>query len=140
MLVGCTAAEMYDSVFYCLISTDATFDEAQLDCANRPENASLVTIDNADINNFITYFAGGRGRAWIGATDQETEGVWKWPNGNTLDFTNWRTGQPNNYGGSQNCAALNYRDAGKWDDVDCETRRPYICKRRSKGRCQKRFH
>ena len=109
MLVGCTAGEMYDSVFYCLVSTDATFQEAQIDCANRPENASLVTIDNADINNFITYFAGGRGSVWIGATDQETEGLWKWPNGDTLDFTSWRSGQPNNYGGSQNCAALNYR-------------------------------
>ena len=39
---------------------------------------------------------------------QVEEGVWEWVDGAKLNYTNWNTGEPNNWWGSENCAAVNY--------------------------------
>ena len=33
---------------------------------------------------------------WLGASDKETEGQWKWVTGELWSFTDWRSGSPNN--------------------------------------------
>ena len=53
---------------------------------------------------------------YLGATDRETEGTWKWVTGETWSFTNWSPGEPNNaYGGNQDYLALNFDNS--WDDT-----------------------
>ena len=50
---------------------------------------------------------------WLGATDIAIEEKWFWNNtGDPLTFVNWepRSGQPNNYHGSQHCMSC----MGKW--------------------------
>ena len=64
---------------------------------------------------------------WIGLTDIFHDGTWVWDNlGKPLDFSNWASGEPNNYMGVQHCVALKVwgellGDNGKWDDISCET-------------------
>lgn len=36
------------------------------------------------------------GDYWLGATDAESEGSWKWVDGSPVTFTAWRGGEPNN--------------------------------------------
>ena len=44
---------------------------------------------------------------WIGLNDIAEEGNWVWTDGKRADFTKWCTGQPDNIGGTEDCAALN---------------------------------
>ena len=54
---------------------------------------------------------------WLRLSDGETEGIWKDPeNRETLTFTNWVHGQPNNYDGAQD-HVLFFRTLGQWNDV-----------------------
>ncbi len=63
----------------------------------------LVTINDAEentwvFNNFST-FGGGDHPLWIGLTDQETEGEWRWISGERATYRNWAPGEPNSGGG-----------------------------------------
>jgi hypothetical protein len=56
---------------------------------------------------------------WLGATDKETEGVWKWVDGTPVVFRAWLPRQPDNSGGNENyLSAFN----GGWNDVEIKGR------------------
>lgn len=65
-------------------------------------------------------------RAWVGFTDEGHEGTWTTTRGRRPTFTAWRAGEPNNAGGSENCAEWYPADAG-WNDVPCNQPHVGIC-------------
>jgi hypothetical protein len=46
------------------------------------------------------------GSVWIGANDQDAEGMFRWANGAALEFAEWLADQPNDLGGNEDCAEL----------------------------------
>jgi hypothetical protein len=57
---------------------------------------------------------------WLGLTDVGQEGVFIWADGSTSDYRNWSPGEPNNFFGGQNYAAIWLPPdprAPQWDDV-----------------------
>lgn len=60
----------------------------------------LATLLSADEAKLSGEQASGTG--WIGGSDQETEGVWKWVTGpeagTIMSYTFWNSGEPNNQG------------------------------------------
>ena len=60
----------------------------------------LATILSADEAQLIGEQASGTG--WIGGSDAETEGIWKWVTGpeagTVMNYTFWNSGEPNNLG------------------------------------------
>ena len=67
--------------------------------------------------------------AWIGYSDTQSEGSWKWqnPNEDGMDdnYRKWTPGRPDNYGGNEDCGAVT--DQSQWEDLNCETKLPFFC-------------
>ena len=66
---------------------------------------------------------------WVGITDTEVEGEWRWPDGTPLTYEPWHEGEPNDWGGKEDCAALNWHGSVKWNDIGCDSRFGFICER-----------
>ena len=51
------------------------------------------------------------------------EGSFYWEStGKRPSFTNWLTGQPDDYNKTEDCTELFFGEPGKWNDLPCETR------------------
>lgn len=96
----------------------------------------LVTITSEQENEFLLHHWGERSHVWLGASDQEVEGEWRWmcgpeagsvfwlgtTNGEAAGFSAWKSNEPNNSFPSstdpsdEDFACLNYERAG-WNDL-----------------------
>ena len=57
---------------------------------------------------------------WLGATDNQSEGIWIWnSSGSALTYTNWSLGDPDNQGGNENCLHM-WHNLGEWNNGNCE--------------------
>ena len=99
---------------------------AAADCA--AIGGHLAAITSAETNALVTTILSNK-NTFIGATDAVTEGAFVWHDANPLTYTNWRTGEPNNGGGSaqEQCAIILGAENGKWDDRPCGNSYAYLC-------------
>merc|ERR1712192_101596 len=52
--------------------------------------------------------------------------TWKWADCSPWEITFWRSGEPNNHLGPQDC--LNYHpEDRKWDDIQCNSKAGFLC-------------
>ncbi|KAL7841386.1 hypothetical protein SRHO_G00250770 [Serrasalmus rhombeus] len=73
----------------------------------------------------LTFFATSR-TTWIGLTDSETEGVWKWVDGSALTTGFWANREPNGNLGDEDCVVT----AKNWADYPCNHKFLWICEKR----------
>jgi hypothetical protein len=81
----------------------------------------MATITSAAENDFVVNALIANEFAfsnpWIGLTDEETEGVWKWVTGEPFVYSNWHAGEPNNLGGEDYVNYYNNGGVIKWNDL-----------------------
>ncbi|XP_014834878.1 PREDICTED: CD209 antigen-like protein E [Poecilia mexicana] len=79
-LQGLSRWSMFRGSCYLLSATTGSWYEGRADCRKR--GGDLVVIDDDDEQKFVATLTGWS--AWIGLTDQDTEGSWKWVDGTSL--------------------------------------------------------
>jgi hypothetical protein len=111
---------------FCL--TQRTWADAEADCV--AQGGHLVSIHGQPLQDDVaqTALAIAGDVFWLGGNDQAVEGTFAWTDGTPLDFTSWNGGEPNNYGGNENCMQLAPWTGGLWNDLDCATPGRYVCR------------
>ncbi|XP_030643637.1 CD209 antigen-like, partial [Chanos chanos] len=119
----------FSSSLYYISTETKNWSESRQDCIKR--GADLVIINNKEEQEFVNrLWKMSQSGLWIGLTDINTEGVWKWVDGTALNTGYWGKGEPNNLGqsGNEDCVVLDRPDT--WIDVSCDTKTKYICERK----------
>ncbi|NXG26234.1 MRC1 protein, partial [Grallaria varia] len=115
--------------FYCYLvgHTPVTFSEAMKACertsgyltsiGDRYEQAYLTSLTGLSSDKYF----------WIGLSDMEERGSFKWVTGEGVLYTNWNAAMPGNEAG---CVALRTGNAaGLWDVQNCEVKAKFLCKK-----------
>jgi hypothetical protein len=76
-----------------------TWEEAEANAVKL--GGHLVTINDAAENEWVFKNIASQLNVyiWLGGTDRDNEGVWKWVDGAPWDYTNWNRSQPDDSGG-----------------------------------------
>ncbi|ACK68026.1 C-type lectin domain protein [Rippkaea orientalis PCC 8801] len=78
---------------------------------------NLVTVNDLEEHQFLLDTFGTAEPLWIGFTDQDEEGIFKWISGESVTFTNWVLAEPNNAGGGEDYTVMNVHLPGGWNDA-----------------------
>ncbi|KAF1382913.1 hypothetical protein PFLUV_G00148760 [Perca fluviatilis] len=124
---------MFSSSFYLLSAEKGSWEKGRQDCRER--GADLVVIESSEEQTFLSEFIKKDTLYWIGLTDRDEEGTWKWVDGTPLTLKNWRTEQPDNglgdpQWGEEDCAHIGPYTA-EWNDMSCEKVMYWICEKKA---------
>ncbi|NES20793.1 MAG: CHAT domain-containing protein, partial [Symploca sp. SIO3E6] len=115
-----------------------SWEEAKVAAENRTfkgQPGYLATITSAEENQRIGELGiPADGSAWIGASDAEVEGTWKWEtgpeagtvfwqDGNPIGFTNWDMNEPSNNNGVEHYAEF-VQLGNSWNDLANDNSNP----------------
>uniref|UniRef100_A0A8C2T126 Macrophage mannose receptor 1-like n=1 Tax=Coturnix japonica TaxID=93934 RepID=A0A8C2T126_COTJA len=119
--------------FYCysIGELPATFSEAKRICEEN--KAHLATVIDRYEQAFLTSVIGYKPVKyfWIGLSDMEEQGTFRWAGGDPVIFTHWNMGMP---GSEPGCVAMRTgTSAGLWDILNCEEKNLFLCKQLVEG-------
>lgn len=113
---------------YMRFENQQNWDAARVACEALGPDTHLATIADAAENQIVADLAGSN-KVWIAGTDSGNEGNWIWYNNDPFGFQNWRSGEPNNGGGNEDCMSLEGDNGGQWDDQSCGDSKRFVCER-----------
>ncbi|NXC68371.1 MRC1 protein, partial [Anhinga anhinga] len=119
--------------FYCYSvgQLPAKFSEAKQICEEN--KGHLATVRDRYEQAFLTSVIGFNPVKyfWIGLSDVEEQGTFRWASGDMVTFTHWNAGMP---GIQSGCVAMiTGTSAGLWDVLNCEETNMFLCKQLVEG-------
>ncbi|XP_020511675.1 CD209 antigen-like protein E [Labrus bergylta] len=127
-----TGWKMFRCSCYLFSTHTKTWEGSRQDC--RDNDADLVVVDSFEEQEFLTNNI--KTDTWIGLSDRDNEGTWKWTDDTPLTRGYWWTGQPDNGGGDPNWGEEDcvHFGAGKkkeanWNDLRCDVSKLWICEK-----------
>uniref|UniRef100_A0A3P9MCZ6 C-type lectin domain-containing protein n=1 Tax=Oryzias latipes TaxID=8090 RepID=A0A3P9MCZ6_ORYLA len=100
-----------------------SWDKARESC--RAREADLVVINTKEENAFISALKNQS--VWLGLSDRDLEGTWKWVDGSSLTLF-WGSDQPDN-SGEEDCGHIRNGFPGVWNDISCLSSMQWICEK-----------
>ncbi|XP_051741267.1 CD209 antigen-like protein C [Ctenopharyngodon idella] len=115
----------YQYSVYFISSEKKNWTESRRYCRDR--GADLIIINSNEEQNFVKNITSSADLVWIGLTDSDVEGTWKWVDGTkvTSGFRFWRYGEPYGYT-NENCALTHSLG---WADYPCNDHHKWICEK-----------
>ncbi len=104
-----------------------TWEEAKAFCEEM--GGHLVTISSKEENDAVFSYLKSTGmrNAYIGLSDTETLGEYKWVTGESVDFINWNNGDPNHLNEKERYAQFFIHHDSRWVDNDfCTTHKESV--------------
>ncbi|XP_066304553.1 uncharacterized protein [Branchiostoma lanceolatum] len=107
---------------YKLTQTAQSWAQANDACSREGTGAQVVSIYDIYEQSFVkSQFVQ---QAWIGLSDQQVAGEYRWFSGWPVHFTAWGFNEPSRADG-EGCVAMAMN--GTWDDTDCSLQLPALC-------------
>ena len=126
---------MFKGACYRFYQDEKDWDNAEKKCVQ--EGAHLASLFSDEEASFVRCLqdASSTHETWIGG--KRSGNSFLWIDGSDFDYYNWKTGQPNNQGGNEDCIMV-YSDPGqdwheKWNDVPCDVKKNFVCKKKPVG-------
>ncbi|XP_042308235.1 macrophage mannose receptor 1-like [Sceloporus undulatus] len=115
----------FQESYYFFSHSPGSWDVANQSCISM--GSHLVTISSAEEKDYVATIMKTTSY-WIGLTDLELEGTWKWVDGTNVGPENryWHSTEPNG-GKNENCAMVSH---GMWYDYPCKERHYWVCERK----------
>ena len=117
---------------YKFMTSSVSWNDARSACLDL--NADLPSITNEATNSFLTSLT--TSLCWTGGF-LDFDNKWKWTDGSTWGYTNWYSGEPNNYDGVQDKLTINFvwgewggNGVGKCDDQKPSYAAKFICQQK----------
>ncbi|XP_063290344.1 pulmonary surfactant-associated protein D-like [Pelobates fuscus] len=105
---------------------EESFESSQKSCKEAGGNlASPRNTEENSATQEILQTKGENAKAYLGISDLQVEGIFKYAGGDKISYTNWNLGEPNNSKDNEDCVEI--QDNGKWNDIPCSLLRLVIC-------------
>ena len=93
--------------------------------------AELVSLHSDEEQQFVAGLNSAE-FPWLGGQrDPLNLNNWVWSDGTAWDYTNWLTGQPDNWNNNERCAHM--ASSHEWNDITCGDQRAFVCKQTNPG-------